>query len=178
MAGWQLALVGAAAIVAGWFYTGGPRPYGYAGLGELFVFVFFGLVATVGSAYVHLEHIEPIAVVAAVPVGLWAVALLLTNNLRDRIGDTASGKRTLAVRLGDAATRWFFIGCLIVGLAVAIAITPLSAVGAALVAQPISRVRRGALGRDLIPVLGQTSMLQLVTGIALAAGIAAHVGAG
>src|SRR5262249_39369245 len=100
-AGWQLVFVGAAAILAGWFYTGGPRPYGYAGLGEVFVFVFFGLVATAGSTYVQLERVSARSVVAGVAVGLWAMALLVVNNLRDRIGDEQSGKRTLAVRIGD-----------------------------------------------------------------------------
>ncbi len=104
-AGWWLILVGAACIAAGWLYTGGPRPYGYAGLGELFVFVFFGLVATVGTAYVQVGRITGLAVAAAVPVGLLAVALLVVNNLRDIPGDTRRGKRTLAVRIGATATR-------------------------------------------------------------------------
>lgn len=177
-AGWQLVFVGAAAILAGWFYTGGPRPYGYAGLGELFVFVFFGLVATVGSAYVHLERVDRLAVVAAVPVGLWAVGLLVINNLRDRIGDAASGKRTMAVRLGDRATRGLYVACLIVGAAIAVAITPIAAGAIALIAAPIQRVRRGAAGKDLIAVLGQTSLVQLVGGLTMAVGIAAHIGVG
>ena len=101
----QLLVVGAAAIAAGWFYTGGSHPYGYYGFGELFVFVFFGLVATIGSAYVQHEQLTALALVAAVPVGLLATALLVINNLRDIPGDTESGKRTLAVRLGDRRTR-------------------------------------------------------------------------
>ena len=104
VADWWLILVGAACIAAGWLYTGGPRPYGYAGLGELFVFVFFGLVATVGTEYVQVGRITGLAVGRAVPVGLLAVALLVVNNLRDIPGDTASGKRTLAVRIGAPAT--------------------------------------------------------------------------
>ena len=101
----QLLVVGALSFAAGWFYTGGPKPYGYIGLGEVFVFVFFGVVATVGSAYVQTEHLHRLEFAAAVPVGLLAVALLVVNNLRDIPGDTAAGKRTLAVRLGDARTR-------------------------------------------------------------------------
>ena len=104
-AGWPLLVVGAAAIAAGWFYTGGPRPYGYAGLGEAFVFVFFGVVATAGSTYVQIESLNWLALAASVPVGLLATALLVVNNLRDIPGDTAAGKRTLAVRLGDRRTR-------------------------------------------------------------------------
>ena len=91
LAGWWLIAVGAAAIAAGWLYTGGPRPYGYLGLGEVFVFVFFGLVATAGSAFVHVEKLTGLAVAASVPVGLLAVALLITNNLRDRPLDAESG---------------------------------------------------------------------------------------
>ncbi|MDQ2726036.1 MAG: 1,4-dihydroxy-2-naphthoate octaprenyltransferase, partial [Actinomycetota bacterium] len=109
VAGWWLILVGAACMAAGWLYTGGPRPYGYAGLGEVFVFVFFGLVATVGTAYVQTERIDGLAVLAAVPVGLLAVALLIVNNLRDIPGDTDAGKRTLAVRLGAPATRIAYV---------------------------------------------------------------------
>ena len=86
IAGWWLVPVGAACVISAWGYTGGPRPYGYAGLGEVFVFVFFGLVATVGTFYVLLERVEPLAVVVAVPVGLWSVALLAANNLRGRRG--------------------------------------------------------------------------------------------
>lgn len=171
VAGWQLALVGAAAILAGWLYTGGPRPYGYAGLGELFVFVFFGLVATIGTTYVHVERIVPLAVVVAVPVGLWAVALLVVNNLRDRVGDTAAGKRTLAVRLGDNATRALFVACLGAGVAVAALVTPIAGLAFAVAFVPAHRVWRGATGKDLIEVLQRTALVQLSGGLLLAAGI-------
>ena len=107
----RLLLVGAASIAAGWLYTGGPRPYGYSGFGEVFVFVFFGLVATVGSAYVHTEDISGTAVWPSVPVGLLASALLVVNNLRDIPTDTEAGKRTLAVRLGAARTRMLYRAC-------------------------------------------------------------------
>ncbi|MGQ0830183.1 MAG: 1,4-dihydroxy-2-naphthoate polyprenyltransferase, partial [Microthrixaceae bacterium] len=109
----QLLLVGAAAMAAGWFYTGGSHPYGYYGLGEVFVFVFFGVVATVGSTYVQTETITALATVASVTVGLLATALLVINNLRDIPGDTLAGKRTLAVRLGDARTRGLYVALLV-----------------------------------------------------------------
>ena len=109
----ELLVVGAAAIAAGWFYTGGPHPYGYYGFGELFVFVFFGVVATAGSTYVQTESLTALSLVASVPVGLLATALLVINNLRDIPGDTVAGKRTLAVRLGDARTRWLYVGMLV-----------------------------------------------------------------
>ena len=130
--------MGAACIAAGWLYTGGPRPYGYAGLGELFVFVFFGLVATVGTTYVQIGRITGLAVAAAVPVGLLAVALLVVNNLRDIPGDTASGKRTLAVRIGAPATRRLYAAVVLIpfGVAAAIAASQLGAL-LALAALPL-----------------------------------------
>ena len=103
--GWWLVAVGAAAVLAAWLYTGGPRPYGYAGLGELFVFVFFGLVAVCGTTYVQVGRVTGPALVCAVAVGLLACAILVVNNLRDIPTDTTAGKRTLAVRLGDRGTR-------------------------------------------------------------------------
>ena len=106
---WWLIAVGLVAIAAAWFYTGGPRPYGYAGLGEVFVFVFFGIVATTGSAFVQIERVTPLTLLVSIPVGLFATALLVVNNLRDIPGDTEAGKRTLAVRLGDKRTRIFYI---------------------------------------------------------------------
>ncbi|MBW3627544.1 MAG: 1,4-dihydroxy-2-naphthoate polyprenyltransferase, partial [Actinobacteria bacterium] len=106
----ELLVVGAASFAAGYLYTGGPRPYGYAGLGEVFVFVFFGVVATVGSAYVQIEQVSGLALVASVPVGLLATALLVVNNLRDIPTDAASGKRTLAVRMGEHRTRQLYAG--------------------------------------------------------------------
>lgn len=178
--GWVLLIVGAASIAAGWFYTGGPRPYGYAGFGELFVFVFFGVVATAGSAYVQTEHVTLLAVAASVPVGMLATALLVTNNLRDIPGDTESGKRTVAVRIGDRATRWLFIGLLEAAI-VAVAVVALAGhrrwglLGLAalpLAVRPIGRVRGGARGPDLIAVLGDTGRVQLVCGLLFALGLA------
>ena len=174
----ELFVVGAVSIVAGWAYTGGPKPYGYYGLGEVFVFVFFGLVATVGSAYVHVEQVTGLAVVAAIPVGLLAVALLVINNLRDIPGDTESGKRTLAVRMGDAGTRNLYL-LLMIGVALGViacglyrptALIALAGLGLAI--GPVRSVLGGASGRDLIPTLGATGRTQLVTGLLLALGLA------
>jgi 1,4-dihydroxy-2-naphthoate octaprenyltransferase len=108
VAGWQLLLVGAASILAGVLYTGGPRPYGYEGLGEVFVFLFFGLVAVVGSYYVQRRALPWEAFVLAVPVGLLIAAILVVNNVRDIDTDRRAGKRTLAVRMGRARTRMLF----------------------------------------------------------------------
>ncbi len=175
----ELVVVGAAAIAAGWFYTGGSRPYGYLGLGELFVFVFFGVVATAGSAYVQEEALSWLALAASVPVGLLATALLVVNNLRDIPGDTASGKRTLAVRLGDARTRWLYVGLLVGAVAMVPVVAGMgdrAAAAAALAAVPLGRrpviaVLSGARGPALIPVLGATGQVQLAFGALLAAGL-------
>ena len=102
---WRLLIVGAACLVAGWLYTGGPRPYGYLGLGEVFVFVFFGLVATVGTVYVQTRHIDALTVLMACGVGFLATAILVLNNLRDIETDAAAGKRTLATMIGRQPTR-------------------------------------------------------------------------
>ncbi len=176
--GWELLIVGAASILAGWAYTGGPKPYGYYGMGEVFVFVFFGMVATVGSAYLQTETVTGDAVVAAVPVGLLAVALLVVNNLRDIPGDTESGKRTLAVRLGDTTTRRLYVGLLAVaGLGMIVLGLRqngawLGLVGLASGIVPVRQVLTGAKGLALIPTLGATGRTQLLTGLSLALGLA------
>jgi 1,4-dihydroxy-2-naphthoate polyprenyltransferase len=175
----ELLVVGAAALAAGWFYTGGSHPYGYLGLGELFVFVFFGVVATAGSAYVQEDALSGLALAASVPVGLLATALLVVNNLRDIPGDTASGKRTLAVRLGDRRTRALYVVLLVGAVAMIPVVAGLGerpAAVAALAAVPLARqpvlaVLGGARGPDLIPVLGATGRVQLVFGVLLAAGL-------
>ncbi|HEX4866055.1 MAG TPA: 1,4-dihydroxy-2-naphthoate polyprenyltransferase [Acidimicrobiales bacterium] len=175
----ELVVVGLAAFAAGWFYTGGSHPYGYYGFGELFVFVFFGLVATIGSTYVHTESVTALSVVAAVPVGLLATALLVVNNLRDIPGDTASGKKTLAVRLGDGRTRALYVALLVLAF-VAVPIVAggfdrapaaVALVGVVLARNPVLRVLEGARGGALIPVLGATGRVQLIAGALLAAGI-------
>ena len=175
----ELFIVGAAAIAAGWFYTGGPRPYGYAGLGEAFVFVFFGVVATAGSTYVQTGSLTALGLGASIPVGLLATALLVVNNLRDIPGDTVVGKRTLAVRLGDQRTRFLYVA-MIVG---AFALVPLVAglggrpAGAiALLAvfvarKPVLAVLMGAKGPELIAVLGDTGKTQLAFGLLFTIGL-------
>ena len=174
----ELIVVGAACLAAGWFYTGGSHPYGYVGLGEVAVFVFFGVVATVGSAYVHLEHVSGLAVLASVPVGLLATALLVVNNLRDIPTDAASGKRTLAVRMGDRNTRVLYVGCvagafaLVPPIALARPGAVLTLAGLVLARRPVKAVLGGAVGRDLVGVLVATGKLQLAFGILLAVGIA------
>ncbi len=176
---WWLLVVGVAAIAAAWFYTGGPRPYGYAGFGELFVFVFFGLVATVGTSYVIVERLTALMWVASIPVGLLACSLLIVNNLRDIPTDRASGKRTLAVRLGDARTRSLYTGSMVVAAVAVVVVAALwrwpavLGLGAAVAAVPAVRlVRRGAVGRELIAVLGATGRTQLVFGLLFSIGIA------
>jgi 1,4-dihydroxy-2-naphthoate octaprenyltransferase len=178
VAGWWLIAVGLASFLAGWFYTGGPRPYGYAGFGEVFVFVFFGLVATVGSAYVQLETITAVSVVAAIPVGLLATALLVTNNLRDIPTDTNTGKKTLAVRLGDGRTRVLYVVLMVLPYVSLVFIAGLWRIGAIIAwmafpwaRRPVLRVLDGAKGRDLIPVLVATGRVQLAFGTLLAVGI-------
>lgn len=176
----ELFAVGALAIAAGWFYTGGPRPYGYAGLGEAFVFTFFGVVATAGSAYVQTGHIEGLALAASVPVGLLATALLVVNNLRDIPGDTVAGKRTLAVRLGDQRTRFLYLALVAITFVCVPLVSGLGgrpagalALAAVLLArQPVVDVLTGASGPALIPVLGATGRVQLVFGALFAFGLA------
>jgi 1,4-dihydroxy-2-naphthoate polyprenyltransferase len=179
MTSWWLLVVGAAALVAGWTYTGGPKPYGYLGLGEVFVFVFFGLVATAGTTYVILDRWTGWPVVAAIPVGCWACALLVVNNLRDRPTDAAVGKNTLAVRLGDRPTRWLYAGLLTAALVMAVVVAVMwrwpaviVVLGAPLAWKAWSRVRAGAMGKALIPVLELTGRVQLVAGGAFAVGLA------
>jgi 1,4-dihydroxy-2-naphthoate octaprenyltransferase len=174
-----LILVGLACFAAGWFYTGGSRPYGYAGFGEVAVFVFFGVVATVGSAYVHLGRVTLLALGASVPVGALATALLVVNNLRDIPTDTAAGKRTLAVRLGDPETRVLYLVLLLAVPAAAslllLVVRPwavVSLVALALAVPPARAVRRGARGRDLVPVLVRTGQVQLAYGLLLSVGLA------
>jgi len=173
----ELFVVGAASILAGWYYTGGSNPYGYRGLGEIFVFVFFGLVATIGSGYVQPAGWNWIAVLAAIPVGMLATALLIANNLRDIPTDTESGKVTLAVRLGDDRTRLLFAAFLLapfiilVPLAVSRPWVLLGLLALPLAAMAVRPVRSGAVGRELIPVLEATGRTQLVYGVLVAIGL-------
>jgi 1,4-dihydroxy-2-naphthoate octaprenyltransferase len=171
---WWLLIVGAASIAAAWLYTGGPRPYGYAGLGELFVFVFFGIVPVVGTAYVQTLTITATDLVASVGVGLLACAILVTNNLRDIAGDTVAGKITLAVRLGDARTRVLFSVIVTVAVLVPLAVAALTSAWVTLACltgllavRPVRVVLGGATGAALIPALKQTGVLLLVYGLVL-----------
>ena len=167
---WLIA-VGASAIFAAWTYTGSKRPYGYLGLGEISVFLFFGLVATIGSYYVQTERLTWQSFVVAIPMGLLACALLAINNLRDRAQDELVGKRTLAVRLGDSGARKLFIGLLLIAHLVTIAI-PAENTLLTLILLPqtiviAKKVREGATGAALIPLLGKTGQLQLWFAVAL-----------
>jgi 1,4-dihydroxy-2-naphthoate octaprenyltransferase len=178
---WWLLLPGAAAVAAAWFYTGGSQPYGYRALGEVSVFLFFGLAAVAGTAYVQMRSLSWLAVAASVPVGLLACALLVINNLRDIPTDRQTGKRTLAVVLGDKRTRLLYAACIVVPFCVAAAIAPVAPLALiALVAvpfavPPLRRVRDGAAGPGLIAALGQTGRLQLAFGALLTVGLAIRI---
>jgi 1,4-dihydroxy-2-naphthoate octaprenyltransferase len=149
---WWLIPVGIAAVAAAWFYTGGPKPYGYAGFGEIFVFVFFGLVAVLGTTYVQAGRISLTATIAAVGIGLLACALLMANNLRDVHTDVTAGKRTLAVLLGEPLSRKVF------ALMVSV--------------PPVRQVLTGARGPALVVVLGATARVEIVYAALLAIGLA------
>ncbi len=175
---WWLLLVGASAIVAAWFYTGGSHPYGYFGLGELFVFVFFGLVATVGTAFVLSDAAPGWSWVGAISIGALASALLVVNNLRDVGTDKASGKRTLATRLGDGATRWFFLALVAVAVGGVVVFATLTTWWALLallafvvLIVPAKNLLMGARGRELISTLQATGMAGLGVGLGLLAGM-------
>jgi 1,4-dihydroxy-2-naphthoate polyprenyltransferase len=175
---WWLVAVGAACIAAAWFYTGGPKPYGYSGLGEVFVFLCFGVVAVAGTAYVQMKALSWLGLAASVPAGLLACALLMVNNLRDIGTDIVAGKRTLAVMLGDARSRVAYVLTLLVPFGVAAMLaffrpfTLLTALTLPLARMPVRSVRGGATGPALIRTLGQTGRLQLVFGIAFTIGLA------
>lgn len=176
IAGWVVVVIGVASVLAMLTYVGGPLPYGYRGLGELFVFVFFGLVATVGSRYVH-DMTAPLAAwVLAAPMGMLAAAILVANNRRDIDTDARAGKRTLAVILGRAPTARLFAiltygAFVVIAVAATAGLTPRSTVFAALLAPlavgPNRSISAGLEGVALIPVLGQTARLELWTGVVL-----------
>ncbi|MGI8695386.1 MAG: 1,4-dihydroxy-2-naphthoate polyprenyltransferase [Mycobacteriales bacterium] len=176
---WWLVLVGAAAVAAAWFYTGGSRPYGYHALGDVGVFVFFGLVAVIGTAYVAADTpgVGWLAVLAAVPVGLLSVSVLIVNNLRDIPRDAAAGKRTLAVVLGDRATRRLYVGALAAAALVTVGVATMhppaaiALLAGVLAIPPVRHVLRGDTGRDLFPTLGATGRMQLGYGVLLTVGL-------
>ena len=171
-----LILVGILAIAAAWGYTGGKNPYGYSGLGEVSVFTFFGLVATMGTYYVQTEDITLLSFIVAIPMGALACAILAINNIRDRPQDEVVGKRTLAVRLGNTNARRVFVSLLVLAHVAAVATFIPTALLTLLVlpmSYSISKlVLSGVSGRDLIPVLGQTAKLQLVFAIVFAVALA------
>ena len=174
---WWMIAVGAVSILAAWYYTGGRRPYGYAGLGEVAVFVFFGPVAVLGTTLTQAGSVGSGALLGAVGVGLLACAVLVANNLRDIPGDRVVGKRTLAVMLGDRGTRllWTVLAIVPFVLALAAAFThPLLLVtllAAPVVVRPLRRVLGGAQGMELIPVLRDTGLLLLAWSVAAAVGL-------
>jgi 1,4-dihydroxy-2-naphthoate octaprenyltransferase len=177
---WWLVLGGALAVLAAWFYTGGSRPYGYRGFGEVSVFVFFGVAAVAGTAYVQMGRLSWLGLAASIPAGLLSCALLMVNNLRDIRSDGESGKRTLAVRIGDARSRSVYLLFLLVPFALAALIafvrpfSLLMLLALPLALAPVRAVRGGASGPALIATLGQTGRLQLAFGLAFTIGLAIH----
>ncbi|MFM9071315.1 MAG: 1,4-dihydroxy-2-naphthoate polyprenyltransferase [Acidimicrobiaceae bacterium] len=174
---WWLLLVGVFCFLAGWFYTGGKHPYGYLGFGEVFVFIFFGVVATMGTTFVISEQLTLLSFLASIVVGCLACALLAVNNLRDIAGDQISNKKTLAVRIGESGARKFYISLFIVaGFAVILIALSYSAalialLGLAVAVKPIKRVYAGATGADLIGVLVMTGRVQILVAISLSVGL-------
>ena len=174
---WWLLIVGAASIASAWLYTGGPRPYGYAGFGELFVFVFFGLVPVLGTLYVQTGGIDGTAVFAAVGVGALACAILVTNNLRDIPTDARVDKRTLAVRLGDRRTRRLYVLLIVVAftmvvlMAISSAWILLGLLALPWAISPLRVVAAGAIGPDLVPALVSTGRLVIAYALALCLGL-------
>ena len=171
MTSWWLIAVGLAAILAAWGYTGGKNPYGYIGLGELFVFIFFGVVATVGTYFVQTEEITTDSLLISIPMGTFACALLAINNIRDRALDAPAGKKTLAVRLGDRKARGFFALLIALGYAATMALMNPWALLTLLTLPIAISLVRGVLGqaqgRELIPFLAKTGQLQLLFSILL-----------
>jgi 1,4-dihydroxy-2-naphthoate octaprenyltransferase len=173
-----LFLVGATSIWAAWGYTGGKKPYGYFGFGELSVFIFFGLVATVGSYYIQTEQFNWQIFLLAIPVGTLSCAILAVNNLRDLPQDNLVGKRTMAVRIGEKNTRVFFMLLLVTAQVTALAAASISSLALiTLICSPITysvvrQVLNGAVGAELIEVLSKTAKLQLVMASLLAAALA------
>ena len=169
-----LILVGIVAILAAWNYTGGKSPYGYSGFGELSVFIFFGLVATIGSYFAQSQKISWQSFLLAIPVGCLACALLAINNLRDLPKDSEVGKRTVAVRIGDSRARYLFIGLLALAhftVLLAATLSPWVLVSVLLIPFTIKiceKILAGASGRELIPLLGNTARLQLLLSTTLA----------
>ncbi|NNN21396.1 MAG: 1,4-dihydroxy-2-naphthoate polyprenyltransferase [Acidimicrobiales bacterium] len=176
---WWLVAVGAFSVLAAWTYTGGPKPYGYLGLGEVFVFVFFGLVATLGSQYVQGHGITGTGIAASISIGFLACAILLTNNIRDIKGDLGSSKKTLAIFLGDFKARILYSTMCILALLLLIPIaivtkrplTLMALVSAVPIIRAVQIVLKGAKGPALISVLQKTSLAELLFGLFLTIGL-------
>lgn len=174
---WWLLLVGVFCFLAGWFYTGGKHPYGYLGFGEVFVFIFFGVVATMGTTFVINEQLTLVSFLASVVVGCLACALLAVNNLRDIAGDQISNKKTLAVRIGESGARKFYIllfivaGFAVILIALSYSAALIAMLGLAVAVKPIKRVYAGATGADLIDVLVMTGRVQILVAISLSVGL-------
>jgi 1,4-dihydroxy-2-naphthoate octaprenyltransferase len=170
-----LILVGVISIAAAWGYTGGKNPYGYRGLGELSVFLFFGVIATMGTYYAQTEAITFLSFIVSIPMGALSCAILAVNNLRDRPKDQLAGKLTVAVRIGDRKARLMYVGLLMLAHIAAIA-TLMPSTLITLLALPMSysisrQVLSGISGKDLIPVLGKTGKLQMIFAILFATGL-------
>lgn len=180
---WWLLLVGIAAILAAWGYTGGSNPYGYRALGEVSVFLFFGLVAVLGTTYVQLERLNTVSVAGSIGIGALACAILVANNLRDIPTDTVTGKRTLAVVLGDSRTRTLYALLIAIAFPIVVAWTAtqtpwslLALIGLPPALKATSIVRGGATGPALIPVLKDTGVAELLYALGLAVGLALGAG--
>jgi 1,4-dihydroxy-2-naphthoate octaprenyltransferase len=175
---WVMVPLGILAILAAWRYTGGDNPYGYRGLGEVYVFVFFGLMATLGTLYTQAGALTWVGLAGAVGVGAIASAILVANNLRDMPTDRESGKLTLAVRLGDRRTRVLYVALIVLALAMAglVALSywqaALTLLALPILARPLGALRRGATGPLLVPVLAATGLFEIAYAVLLAAGIA------
>lgn len=173
-----LILVGVISIAAAWGYTGGKNPYGYKGLGEISVFLFFGVIATMGTYYAQTEQITLLSFIVSIPMGALSCAILAVNNLRDRPKDELVGKLTVAVRIGDRNARRMYVSLLILAHLAAIAtLIPTAMLTLAVLPMSLSisrQVLSGISGKDLIPVLGRTAKLQMFFSILLAIGLGLH----
>jgi 1,4-dihydroxy-2-naphthoate octaprenyltransferase len=177
---WRLVLVGVACLLAGWLYTGGPRPYGYLGLGEVFVFLFFGLVATVGTVYVETLRVTPLAIFIACAMGCFATAILVLNNLRDLETDLAAGKLTLATRIGRERTRLLLLGlvCVAFAIPIAAAVLELAPVAVLLVlfaisiaAAPVRTAFTTSAAPPLVRALKRVAMAELAYALLFSLGL-------
>ena len=173
-----LILVGIISIAAAWGYTGGKNPYGYKGLGELSVFLFFGVIATMGTYYAQTEQLTLLSFIVSIPMGALSCAILAINNLRDRPKDELVGKRTVAVRIGDRNARRMYVALLLLAhLAAIVTLIPTTLLTLAVLPMSLSiskQVLSGISGKDLIPVLGRTAKLQMIFSILLAIGLGLH----